>query len=79
MKRFALSTSDNPFNPFEDFDRWFAFDSQKGYHSSSLLARTAAFSSELADADQNRIVEQAIDSIIELNATGNYIKVIDES
>ena len=79
MKRFALSTSDNPFNPFTDFKRWFAFDSEKGYNSSGLVARVAFFSSELPYEDQDRIVEAAIDQIIDLNVTGNYIKVVDET
>ena len=28
-----LTTVDNPFNPFKDFDSWLMFDNEKGYNS----------------------------------------------
>lgn len=73
---FRLSTKDNPFNPFTEFDKWFAFDEAKGYHTCSYLARIAKTSDSFGD-DLNRvIVTKAIDEIIEMNVTGaEYIKV----
>ena len=36
-----LSTIDNPFNPFEDFKKWFVYDEVVGcHHSCSLLLIT---------------------------------------
>ena len=32
-RTFAISTFDNPFNPFEDFDNWFLYDCEKDYYS----------------------------------------------
>ena len=34
-----LTTHDNPFDPFEKFDEWFAYDSHHGYNTSSFLER----------------------------------------
>lgn len=70
-----LTTLDNPFNPFEQFDQWYAFDTQKGYNTCGYLARIARSSDELSDADEDRIVEEAIDEIVELNVLGIYKKV----
>ena len=28
--RFALTTFDNPYDPFEQFTQWFMFDEEKG-------------------------------------------------
>jgi hypothetical protein len=75
MKQVMLTTSDNPYNPFTNFDEWFAFDEQKGYHTCAYLARIAKTSSNLSDADYAQEVENAIDEILKLNLTGNYVKI----
>ena len=31
IKECALTTIDNPFNPFDDFNSWFLYDIEKGY------------------------------------------------
>lgn len=70
-----LTTLDNPFNPFEQFDQWYAFDTQKGYNTCNYLARIARSSDELSDADEDRVIEEAIDEIVEINVLGIYKKV----
>ena len=75
MKQVMLTTSDNPYNPFTNFDEWFAFDEQKGYHTCAYLARITKTSSNLSDADYTQEVENAIDEILKLNLTGNYVKI----
>ena len=49
MKEVMLTTFDNPFDPFEQFDEWEAFDEEKGYRSCSLLARIAKTSDQLTE------------------------------
>ena len=34
-----LTTNDNPFDFFEQFDDWYKFDESKGYCTCSLIAR----------------------------------------
>lgn len=70
-----LTTIDNPFDPFTQFDEWLAFDEQKGYKTCEYLGRIAKTSSELSDLDQKQEVEKAIDEIIELDVLGIYKKV----
>jgi hypothetical protein len=71
----ALSTSDNPYNPFKDFDLWYAFDVQNGYNSCAYLARQIDELPVFSEEDESKQVEEAIDRIVALNLTGNYIKV----
>jgi hypothetical protein len=73
-----LTTVDNPFDPFDEFDEWFKWDAHAGYHTCSLLARLTHTSSDLSDPDQERAVEMAIDSVVELNVDGVYRKVVRE-
>lgn len=70
-----LTTSDNPYNPFTQWDDWLAFDEQQGYYTPSYLARVAKVSNELSDIDYDRALLQAINDILFFNITGNYIKV----
>lgn len=78
MTQSMLTTIDNPFNPFTQFDEWFAFDEAKGYHSCSYLARIVKTSDELSEADESLAIETAIDEIVKLNILGIYKKVTKE-
>ncbi|WKW86876.1 hypothetical protein SEA_CONLEY_90 [Gordonia phage Conley] len=75
MEEYMLSTSDNPFNPFTEWDQWFAFDARAGYHTPAYLARVVRSSSELSESDQTLALNDGIDEILQFNLTGNYIKV----
>lgn len=73
-----LTTVDNPYSPFDDFDRWYAFDIEKGYHTCSFLARMVHSSYELSEENDSYAQEQAIDEIVELNILGIYKKVTED-
>ena len=75
MSKIMLSTKDNPFNPFNDFENWFTFDSQMNYNTCAYLARVANTSDENSEADNLVAIHRAIDVIVETNVSGNYIKV----
>lgn len=70
-----LTTEDNPYSPFDEWDEWFAFDTSKGYDTCSYLARVVRSSSELSEIDNNIAISEGILKILELNLTGNYKKV----
>lgn len=72
-----LSTIDNPYNPFEDFDNWYRYDTQMGYNCCSYLSRIANTSEELPENLNEIEIERAIDEICELNINGKFIKVTD--
>ena len=71
----ALTTFDNPFDPFEQFTSWFLFDVEKGYNSSSYLARIAKLSDDLSEEETDIEVERAIDEIIKYDFMNIYKKV----
>ena len=74
-KKVMLTTKDNPFNPFTQFDQWYLFDIEKGYYSCGLLARIARTSEQFSDRENELEIERAIDEIIKYDFTNNYIKV----
>ena len=78
MLAYGLTTLDNPYDPIDDFDRWYAFDESKGYGTCSYLARIARTSSSLSDYENQQAINQAIDEILRLNLLGIYRKVVKE-
>ena len=75
MKQVMLTTIDNTFDPFDDFDNWYNFDMDKGYNSCAYLARIAYTSDALSDAENNQELERAIDEIITYDFLNIYKKV----
>jgi hypothetical protein len=73
--RVALTTLDNPYDPFKQFTQWFLFDEEYGYHSTSYLGRIARTSDQLSDEENSIEVERAIDEIIRYDVLGIYKKV----
>ena len=70
-----LTTIDNPFDPFTQFDAWFQFDEEKGYHTCQFLAKLAKTSSELSDDAYEAELERTIDEIVKFNVRGIDKKV----
>lgn len=70
-----LTTTDNPYDPFDEFDEWYAYDNRLGYHSPSLLARVAIVSDDLSESDQVTAINDAIDEIVSQNVSGFHTKV----
>lgn len=73
-----LTTVDNPFNPFIEYDAWYAYDQRMGYHTPELLARIVKNSDELSDPDHSFVIETAIDEIVRINASGMHRKVNEQ-
>jgi hypothetical protein len=67
--RYAITTKDNPYNPFEDFENWYAYDMNQSlhpeyYNTCSLLARYSHYSDTLTDEENDREIRDAIKRII---------------
>ena len=75
MKKVMLTTIDNPYNPFDEFDKWFLYDVEKGYNSCGYLARIARTSEQFSDLENDEEIERAIDEIIQYDFRNIYVKV----
>jgi hypothetical protein len=75
MAESMLTTIDNPFNPFTQYEDWFAYDTRVGHNTAQFLARIVISSDELSDEDQSVAIEHAIDEIVKENVSGLYRKV----
>ena len=70
-----LTTFDNPYDPFDQYDDWLQFDLEAGYSTNSYLARIAMLSESLSDKEVNDEIERAIDEIIKYDFRNIYKKV----
>ena len=88
MARTLVTTTDNPFNPFTQFERWKAYDEVEcGYYTLSYLARIAVTSPDMSPGEMDREIEDACDEICEMDlryispVTGKevgYVKVVEQ-
>lgn len=72
-----VTTLDNPFNYFTQFDEWYAFDTQMGYNTCSYVDRIAKTSNEMSDYDKMKAINDAVDEILRLNLLGIYVRTVD--
>lgn len=73
----ALTTTDNPYDPIDEYDKWYVYDTQVlGYCTDSYLDRIAKTSPEMSDENYYAEIDRAIDEILKYNLTGKYKKVV---
>ena len=72
MKVLMLTTTDNPYDPFTQFDDWFSFDERKGYHTCGYIERIAKVAPDLSASDQIFAINEAIEEIFKYNVLGTY-------
>ena len=74
-----LTTIDNVWNPFTQFDEWLAFDIVNQHYSSETLANVALISDSLSEKEIDEEIERAIDSIIAVDPEHKWVKVHEDS
>jgi len=81
----GITTTDNPYNPLTDYDRWDQYDRQHGYNTSEYLARVVRTTTEYGEGTYANDIERAIDEIVLLNLIAlthegiSYVKVTEET
>ncbi len=75
MIKNRLTTFDNPYDPFEQFNKWFLFDEEKGYHTCAYLGRIVHTSDQFTDEENEKENERAINEIIKYDFRNIYKKV----
>lgn len=74
-----LTTIDNPYNPFTQYDEWYALDRYLGHYTPEYLARIIVDSDGLSPADEIDAINQAVVEIVSYNLNGLYCCVTREN
>ena len=75
VKQTWVTTTDNPFDPFDQYKDWARYDEDHGYNTLSYMMRIAKVSNEEGEETYWSAIEDAVDDIVKMNVTGNYKKV----
>lgn len=75
MNDYMLTTYDNPYNPFTEFDQWFKEDLRLGHDCCGMLDRFASTSNIVSDAINDANILLAMDEIVDMDPT-LYRKVL---
>ena len=79
VKETALTTIDNPYSPFSQFDEWYSYDTEKGYDCCGYLDRMKSVMKEdttyLSPDSEDEILDSIIDIVVNNDPTGLYVKV----
>ena len=70
-----ITTIDNPYDPFTEFDKWFDFDVEKGYYTCSKLARLSNVTEDMTDKELIEEEQRVIDRLIEIDPLDFYKKI----
>lgn len=71
-----LTTTDNPYNPFLQWDEWYAMDHQLGHNTCEFLARVAdTYGPTFTPEQTDELLIHVIDEICRLNVRGIDTKV----
>lgn len=79
MRQVAITTRDNPYDPFENFYEWYRFDCDMGYGSCQILDRLTSVSDRMNEKEKNLEFERGIDELIKADPLNIYAKVVRDS
>jgi hypothetical protein len=67
VKQKVLSTSDNPWNPFKNYEEWRQFDTEHGYCCEAYQARMSITSVDMPEDLYTQRLNDDIEDILEFN------------
>lgn len=72
-RQWMLTTIDNPYDPFTQWDDWLRYDRDQGYYTNEYLARVANTDENNSDEENKAILRAAMKDIVTYNPTEMWI------
>lgn len=67
MRECMLTTNDNPFDPFDNFEEWYKIDMQFQYNTCGLVARLVPTDDSMPQAYMEQMKEQILTDWCRMN------------
>ena len=61
---YLLTTTDNPYNPFDQFSLWELFDKEKGHNTCDLIGRLSQLSDDMTQKEEEEEYDRVAEFII---------------
>lgn len=78
MKDKMLTTIENPFNPFKNFENWLKFDREKNHFTLELIDRFTLSRTSFTEEFDRMMYDWALEDIIESDFEGKY-RIVNEN
>ena len=75
MIEYRLTTVDNPYSPFDQFDEWYSYDMVNGHDTLGFQSRIANVTDDMTEEEQEEAFDYAMNEIVRLNVLGKHKKV----
>jgi len=76
-KEVRITSIDNPYDPFTQWDQWLLYDNLKGYHTCERLASVATISDQLSDEENFDSVERGIDELMKYGSISKLGEIVE--
>ena len=74
-----LTTKDNPYSPFDQFDLWQMYDIEMGYQTCERLGKVIQLEDDMSDPEKEEAMDRAIDEIIKHDPLGIFVRATESS
>lgn len=76
-KEVRITTVDNPYNPFTEWDDWLMYDVQQGYATCERLSSISLLSEQLTDQENFQAAEDAINELLKTGAINKKGEIVE--
>lgn len=74
-----LTTKDNPYSPFDQFDLWRQYDLEMGYQTCERLGKIIHIEDGMSDKEKEEAMDIAIDEIVKNDPLGIFVRATENS
>ena len=76
-KGVLLTTTDNPFDPFEQFEDWINYDIVNGYYTCQKIDRLSIVSDSLSEGENLESIDDAMNELIKVGAINKKGELVE--
>lgn len=74
-----LTTKDNPYSPFDQFELWQLFDIEMGYQTCERLGKIIQLEDDMSEIEKEEAMDRAIDEIVKHDPLNIYVRATETS